>query len=93
MSAMALRIKPKATFFWRLEDRDGSYTLAPTVLRPGRGDRNFLGVEPALEVGYVMGPHVTFTGFVARFADARYFADNPPDRDITYVEATLAFRL
>ena len=51
--AKAVKVKAKATFFWRRELTDGTYSLAPGPLRGAGGTAHYLGVEPGLEVNWV----------------------------------------
>ncbi len=88
-----LRLKPKVTLFWRNDLADGTYTLAPSILRGANGSSSYLGYEPALEVGYAFDPHTTFTGFLSHFHGSGYFTANPPSGNTTYIETTIAFRL
>ena len=91
--ADALRVRAKATAYWRVLDTDGLYSLAPSVIsRPAAGAR-FAGVEPGLELEWRLDGHWTLTGFASDFVVGRGIGRSSLRDSVSYLEATLSFRL
>lgn len=87
-----LRVRPKATWFWRMRETDGLYTLAPGVIsRPASGSR-FAGTEPSLELEWRVNDHWTVTGFASHFMVGRGIGETSLRRDVSYLEATLSLK-
>lgn len=88
-----LRVRPKATVFWRVREEDGLYSVPATVISgPADGDR-FAGFEPGLEIEYKFDPHWAVTGALSHFFVGAGIGTTSLRKDVTYVEATISFKM
>ena len=87
-----LTVSIEAGAFWRLRTTDGVYAPPQVPVRGPEGDAHFVGSEVALTATYALTPNVALYTRAARFTVGDYIRDNPPARDLTYLETGMSWK-
>lgn len=87
-------IAPEMPFYWRSSIHDGIYNFATIMIRPGNlSTARFIGYQPGLTLDHTFSPHFSSTAGYFYFFKGQFLRQTPPGKDVSYLYATLTFRL